>query len=279
MILLTWHEQFPSADKVKKARDKFFRLWRDHWGEPPDAWVMEMQRRGTPHYHLFSHNCSSVGRMILDCYEGGSFKVVDRVDGNGEAKQSRRVLTGNFADWVRSTWLSITGEEDDPDARYFTSLGMVELFDGAGAGAYAAKLASEVGKECQKQLPEAYKAGLGRWWHLNKRWHPKPQMHVDLGLGPWPWDVPVAHVWKAEDIAACITAATPVGLAASSPEIVAMCAESFPTARDQLAPKIPTPYIRRVMPRECDCHGRAIRRFCHVENFYRCPDCGAIELP
>jgi len=53
MSTLTYHT-LPPASRVKADLDTFRRAWRAKWDEPLDAWIMEIQERGAPHFHLFT---------------------------------------------------------------------------------------------------------------------------------------------------------------------------------------------------------------------------------
>jgi len=188
MTTLTWHHA-PTSAGVKRALDKLRRAWVVRWGEAMDGWVMEMQARGVPHFHVFHALQGNAGKIIA----GMHTRLVRR-----KGKQTE-LVGGSFENWVVQTWLACTGEREDSAALAFQRGGIVELFRSPdAAGRYVAK---ESSKRAQKELPEEYSAGLGRWWWLNKRWAPIARARHFARMENWPWAVPMARVWNADDLA------------------------------------------------------------------------------
>jgi len=189
MTLLTW-EHAPAAADVKPAIDKLRRAWRQRWLEPMDGWVMEMQQRGVPHFHVMHAAQSKFGAVC-------SGMPRRRVRRRGRLTD---LVGGSVENWIVQTWMAITGQSSDA-AQSFNRGGIIEFFRTPdAAGRYLAKEACAE-KRTQKILPAAYSAGLGRWWWLHRRWHPQPRsVHVgDMTL--WPWQVPVTHVWDVAKLA------------------------------------------------------------------------------
>jgi len=187
MATLTWHA-LPNPDAVKKALTDLRREWRKTWEESMDGWIMEMQQRGAPHFHLFIAAESLVGKTV-------AVMPVQTLTRKGRA---RRIVRGSFDQWIVETWLRVTGQDADDDAIAFHEGGIVELFDSAdAAGRYVAK---ESCKREQKVLPDIYAEGLGRWWWLNRAWKPLPRERGSV-VGEWPFEGPMKHVWEASKIA------------------------------------------------------------------------------
>jgi len=206
MTTLTWHAE-PSPELVKSTLSKFRRAWRGRWLEPLDGWIMEMQERGVPHFHLFHAAQSEAGKIIF----GMPRRSVRR-----KGRQTE-LVGGSFENWMIQTWLACTGQSSDLDAISFSRGGIVEFFRTPdAAGRYIAK---ESAKRGQKELPEVYAAGLGRWWWLNPRWHPRSRSVHSADMTQWPWAVPLARVWESSDLAAVIRPADPLPPAVTSGRI------------------------------------------------------------
>ena len=187
MTTLTWHHA-PDSAGVKTALDKLRRAWAVRWCEPMDGWIMEMQSRGVPHFHVFHALQSSAGQIIAAM----PTRLVRRKG------RPTELVGGSFENWLVQTWLACTGEREDFAALAFQRGGICELFRSPdAAGRYVAK---ESSKRHQKDLPEQYAAGLGRWWWLNKRWAPIARARFFARMENWPWSVPMARVWDAKDL-------------------------------------------------------------------------------
>jgi len=210
MIVLTWRTA-PHPDAVKKALRHVRRAWRKRWGESCDAWMMEMQSRGVPHYHVFVGSQSAFGRACANA-ERHTIPAGERWCEAGccirtDAQRfDLGIVRGGPDYWLRSTWHDAIRDHSEESKR-FNAAGIIEIFRSPdAAGRYVAK---EAAKRAQKVLPEQYRDGLGRWWWLNPLWTPQPRYEGTVDLKFWPWHFPVTHVWKAQDLAACISEMTP----------------------------------------------------------------------
>jgi len=187
MTTLTYH-QLPPAERVKADLDTFRRSWRAKWEEPLDGWIMEIQERGAPHFHVLHAAGTNFARTAL----ASPSREVDR---KGHAT---RILGGNAAKWISREWLASTGEANDEKARAFCAGGLTEFFRSPdAAGRYAAK---ESCKRQQKILPDIYAQGLGRWWFLHKKWKPVCRGVFSADLKNWPWQEPVSYVWDMQHL-------------------------------------------------------------------------------
>lgn len=194
MTLLTWRT-IPVAGEVKRALHRFTYRYQQRWGEGLCGWILEMQDRGAPHYHLFHARESAFGFACANCVDHG--RTSSRDDG-------RTVVRGGPDWWVQRAWLDSI-RASDADSVWFNQRGIVELFESSdAAGRYCAK---EAAKREQKVLPAHYQGGLGRWWYLSPRWNPLCRLRGQMSLELWPWKHPVKHIWNAEDVAMCIETA------------------------------------------------------------------------
>lgn len=201
MLALTWHE-IPAAVDVKSCWKKFVRRWRLRFGEPPDAWLMEMQERGAPHFHIFICAESVAGQAVCELLaEGSRIETVAANSPRGNGRM-RQIVGGNFARGIARDWLECTGQCDDEHARWWhEDRGIVEIVDSPdAAGKYVAK---ESSKRQQKELPAHYAEGLGQWWRINPRWKPRPRARGFVSLDDWPFPAPYAVVWESGKLAVC----------------------------------------------------------------------------
>lgn len=188
MSLRTWHHA-PTAKEMKLAEDRLRRAWRERWGEPVDAWIMEMQGRGVPHFHGFHATESIFGRALAE----SPTEVVWR---NGKL---RTVFRGECDRWLVGAWLAASKQLGDVDCLAVHRMGIIEkMMSPDAAGRYVAK---ESAKREQKILPEAYQSGLGRWWWMNPAHTPRPRYHGLVDLAQWPFEHPASRVWETRDIA------------------------------------------------------------------------------
>lgn len=136
MVTLTYHENEIPPPEVSKSHLSMV-LQRLRRMGVRYLWVLEWQRRGVPHYHVW------LDRRFRDCPEGA-----DVPDGNS---------------WrpIVETWLETTGQAGDARAvafhRHQKTYTDWEVRVGNN---YAAKYADKI---CQKGLPEGVEA-YGRWW-------------------------------------------------------------------------------------------------------------------
>jgi len=205
MITLTWRLA-PEPKAVKKALEKLRRLWFERYGEGLDAWIMEMQIRGVPHFHLFVAEESAAGREIAQM----PTQIMVR------RKKPRRIVRGRFDAWLVQSWLEIL-DDDDEGTKAFQRGGICELFDSpSGAARYVAK---EATKREQKLLPEQYSAGLGRWWYLARKWKPKAEDQGRIDGDVWEeiFGGPMKFVWDAEAIAGALLPPLPSPVSAGRP--------------------------------------------------------------
>jgi len=187
MSVLTWHYA-PSGTDVKTALRKLRREWSRRWGESMDAWMMEMQVRGVPHFHIF---VAAESRFGQHCASMPTRSVTRR-------EHETTIVGGSAEWWLVDTWLRVSGQRDDVDARAFHYGGIIEKMRSPdAAGRYVAK---ECSKRAQKILPPEYAEGLGRWWWLNPLWKPVELASSWVSLDEWPWEAPMAHVWDRAQI-------------------------------------------------------------------------------
>jgi len=190
--LLTF-PRIPTDGFVAKVKEKLRYHFQSRWGEPVDAWAMEIQERGAPHFHLFHANESNFG---IACSVASRIRV-------GSGDREREILRGGADWWLRDVWRRCLGGTYSDKAEAFMAGGMIEpIRSPDGAAKY---VASEASKPHQKRLPEIYDGGLGRWWGMNPKWKGKAKWRVPLDLAHWPYDTPFKHVWDAEAIATGFT--------------------------------------------------------------------------
>jgi len=143
MLTLTYHcagTEIPSRSDSKRHLDTFLK-WLRRRGLRY-LWILEFQRRGVPHYHVW------VSKDVTDkiCH--------DR-------------LTRGF-DWrsCMRHWLRVIGSLDDQSAfRVAMHPASYQPWDVRVGNNYATKYADKI---CQKGLPESVD-GYGRWWGTDRQ--------------------------------------------------------------------------------------------------------------
>ncbi len=226
MVVLTWHHAPPHyyewIDKrgvarkkvwIKMVLEKLSREWRKKWGCGVPAWIMEMQRRGVPHFHFFICGESRFGRQCVANVEDGRCEEFQR---NGAV---RTVVRGQLDRWLVETWLNVSEQHEDVEARKFHEGGIVEMMDSPdAAGRYVAK---ESCKREQKELPARYAAGLGRWWFLAKALKPRARKRGFASLDHWPFPRPYSRVWLTASLGAANFGSWPIERDGEAREAVA----------------------------------------------------------
>jgi len=199
MTTLTWRYApeagffHPTRKEVERACDYMRRKFRARWGEPVDAWIMEIHRSGVPHFHLFHAGESNFGRYIS---EHARIEMMIR------RGVPRQIVRGSVDAWMVDAWLRATRRQHDESTCAFMRGGIIEMFDSShGAARYVAKEAS---KRYQKELPAEYPDGLGQWWWLNPRWRPRVRAIQRTTLEEWPFEHPMGMIFDAEELAAVL---------------------------------------------------------------------------
>lgn len=135
-FVLTYPAEFPSDGKVsKKHLDRFLKAFRRKFKGHPYLWVLEFQRRGAPHYHLF-----------LDL-----------------------PVTEETRLWLARTWCRVSCDSDPAALRFHSDERNFIAWD-MGNGSYVAKYLE---KANQKFVPDGY-TEVGRFWGSSRGLIPKP---------------------------------------------------------------------------------------------------------
>jgi len=136
MLTFTYHKDFPSWEHTKDHLDTLLESIR--YRKIKYLWVLEFQRRGFPHFHVW-----------LD----RRFKDIEEWKDDYDIKTSWRPIMKN--------WLKITGQSEDPECSAFSLHQKTytdwNIFYHTN---YAAKYAE---KNQQKGLPTGTNF-FGRWW-------------------------------------------------------------------------------------------------------------------
>lgn len=141
MVTLTYPKEFPSDGKAVKYHLKKFLLWLTRTaGVTSYFWFMEFQRRGAPHFHIFTNGGDAISRKKA----------------------------------VSSRWFEIVGSGDEKHLKAGTRIEKLRIPDAAGR--YAAKYAS---KPYQKKLPLDYQ-NVGRWWGHSRDVIPEPLGELEI---------------------------------------------------------------------------------------------------
>lgn len=132
---LTYHETRPSGDDVKRHLNAWLTWLRRRVKGIKYLWVLEFQRRGVPHFHVF---------LSVEC-------VYDALHVD-----------------MANKWNEITGET--PEHRIFHMNAKNFIPWDMGSGAYACKYLE---KEYQKHVPDGF-GWVGRFWGSSRSLVPPP---------------------------------------------------------------------------------------------------------
>lgn len=135
-FVLTYPSEFPKEGKEsKKHLNAFLVAFRRKFKGHPYLWLLEFQRRGAPHYHLF-----------LDL-----------------------PVTEDARLWIAKTWVRIACNGDKKALAFHSDERNFIPWD-MGNGAYVAKYLQ---KANQKHVPDGY-TDVGRFWGSSRGLIPKP---------------------------------------------------------------------------------------------------------
>lgn len=166
MVTLTlpgqWQEVAPDGAAFKVLLKKFRKRWVRAWGEPPvGIWKLEFQRRGAPHFHLFT--------------------VVPLMAVAGEMRQltqaRRRPAEGDglrFQEWLKVAWAASVAHPDPEEWRKHLAAGTrvdyaegLRMKDPKRVAVYFTKHGTFADKEYQHIVPSEWREpghGPGRFW-------------------------------------------------------------------------------------------------------------------
>jgi hypothetical protein len=126
MLCLTWQDM-PPATMVKQAWREFRDWWKGEFGESPEAWLMEMQARGAPHFHLFIARESEVGKLIVSAIAGDAYEDVDASSDRGKGRD-RRIIRTRWVEKIGRAWIECSGQDYSSDALWWhTKRGIMEI--------------------------------------------------------------------------------------------------------------------------------------------------------
>lgn len=192
-------DNLPAPQDVKKHLRKFERAVHRRYGCALDAWFMEFTKKGAPHYHIFIAEESDWGKVLATMPHETIPRHWDKH--SRRWKDERAVVRGSAENWLVQCWTGIIGDRREATMKFqFGGVCEKMRFPDA-AGRYAAKEAS---KRAQKQLPDMYCQGVGRWWWMNEKWKKR---RVETGpLDPYDWhfERPLAFVWEGAKIETCL---------------------------------------------------------------------------
>lgn len=175
MITLTypgeWELWVPDSRTLVKHREAFKERWRRKFGTLVGVWVVEFQRRGAPHLHLYVGLPDEVSE---EEYRGLQVRTMRRRRresdlGKYEARKRERAPSGEFAMWLRTAWWEVVGSELAVHHGRGVDVAVAFFSPDAESTANRAKVAEyfwrESGKWAQKNPPDGFGSlrFYGRW--------------------------------------------------------------------------------------------------------------------
>lgn len=175
MVTLTypgeWELWVPDADTLRRHREALKERWRRRYGAPIGVWVVEFQRRGAPHLHIYIGLPEEIPEQEYRKLQERSMARKRREKDLGKflARRRTRAPQGEFATWLRTAWWEVVGSE--LSVHHGRGIDIATAFYSAAAeeSANRARVAEyfwrESGKWAQKQVPEGFGSlrFYGRW--------------------------------------------------------------------------------------------------------------------
>lgn len=106
MVTLTlpdrWLEVAPDAETAARKFANFRRAWSDRWGAPSWLWKREFQRRGAPHWHLWTVPPSNDLREFQAWLSAAWTRALDIADPDERARSLNAGTNVSMADGMRA---------------------------------------------------------------------------------------------------------------------------------------------------------------------------------
>lgn len=188
MVTLTypsdWQVWGGTAAQVRRHREAFKERWRRRWGPPIGVWVVEFQRRGAPHLHMYLGLPEAASDEEFMALQGRTIRRRKRTYEVGayEARRQMRALDGEFGLWLRQTWWEVVGSGSKVHHARGVDVAVQFWSDRAEATADRVRVAEymwrESGKWAQKQPPEGF-GSLRFWGKWGERQGFRPRFEVE----------------------------------------------------------------------------------------------------
>lgn len=156
MATLTYRKSPGSYDEVKRDWTRFKDRFRKRWEGTEWAWILEFQRRGAAHFHVFFGSGGELGTALQS----------EPVEIRKRKGTDTEIFAGPVAEWIAETWIEIVGDQS-PRFKRFQRGGILEKMRSTdAAGRYAAK---EAAKRVQKSAPWE----VSQWWGMSNAIRPR----------------------------------------------------------------------------------------------------------
>jgi len=115
MITLTypgeWQLYVPNSEVLRHHREAFKERWRKRFGPPVGVWIVEFQRRGAPHLHMYLGLPDAVTdedyRQLQERTMRRKRRELDV--GPYKARWQTPPVSGEFGEWLRRAWWEVVG--------------------------------------------------------------------------------------------------------------------------------------------------------------------------
>ena len=156
---------------LRRHREAFKERWRKRFGPPIGVWIVEFQKRGAPHLHLYLGLPDSVTdddyRQLQDRTMRRKRRELDV--GRHKARWQTPPVSGEFGEWLRCVWWEIVGSGLPAHEKRGVDIAVAFFSEQAESEANRAKVGDyfwrESGKWKQKRPPEDFGSlkFYGRW--------------------------------------------------------------------------------------------------------------------
>lgn len=187
MATLTYRDSPADYETVQRHWTRFKDRLRKAFPGSEWAWILEFQKRGAAHFHVFLGDGDGIGLAL---------KTEETVTRKRKGKDTE-IFNGPVSSWIAETWIDVVG---DTSKRFlsFQRGGIVEKMRSAdAAGRYAAKEAS---KRVQKSAPWP----VLQWWGMSNGIRPRFRESLTMTVADFKRlfpDLPAcSRLWSHADI-------------------------------------------------------------------------------
>jgi hypothetical protein len=194
MVTLTypgeWEGWCPDGATLTRHRQALLMRWTRRYGAPVGVWVVEFQKRGAPHYHMYLGLPEQVSGDEYEVLRRRTLRrKVQELDlGKFEARSRVQPVKGEFSWWLRTAWAEIvTGNTDKAHHVKGVDIAVAFWSEKEAMERSRAQVAEyfwlESGKWGQKQAPHWF--GVKKWYG---RWGAPQGFGPQVTHGELPWD-------------------------------------------------------------------------------------------
>jgi hypothetical protein len=166
MITLTypgdWQLYVPNSEVLRHHREAFKERWRKRFGPPIGVWIVEFQKRGAPHLHMYLGLPDAVSEADYRQLQERTMRRKRREFDVGpfRARWQTPPVSGEFGEWLRRAWWEVVGSGLPAHEKRGVDVAVAFFSEQAESEANRTKVGDyfwrESGKWKQKRPPEDF---------------------------------------------------------------------------------------------------------------------------